>query len=199
MAQLKHGRCGRLRAHSRIVIRDVTISQLGSSSKVLGVTRAAGALLGRWLYLKLRDAGRCLAHELTLRLGAKRRTFASPGAVCIFAHRVADRVRNLALSVTVERGTDRVAFWAVTGLTFFHRAADRALLLSAVHGARGFLRLVTLNGAVRTITDGVTHSRATRIITVPTALRVAFGSLSDCHKGQESEPSRPARHHVFGH
>jgi len=142
------------------------------ASNVLGVATAALAsllALGRGLSL----ASSLGALQLALGLGAGGRLAALPVALGLLAHGGAHRLGGDAGGTAVSRGAHGLALRAVLRLTQILRAAHIALGLVAVDLALSARGLLALNLALGALAHRVALGRARRIVTLPTALRVA--------------------------
>jgi len=136
-----------------------------------------------------------LTDELTLGLGAGDGLLALPVTLGGLAHRSTDSSRSLTLSSAVSRRADSLALGAVLLLTEVLGAANIALGLVTVNLALGTLSLFTVDLALGSLTDRVAHSRADRVITLPSALRMAvtfyfsnsFHEVSLCTNSSDGE------------
>jgi hypothetical protein len=88
--------------------------------------------------------------------------------------------------VALGGGADGLALGAVLLLAVVLGAADRAGGLLAVDDALSALNFLALHLALGASAHGVADSRASRVIALPTALRVALG-LSSRHSAQGDE------------
>jgi len=150
-----------------------SVGSTDGGSQVSLISAVAAASLGARL-TSTGIAGRALAHELALGLGASDGLLALPVALGGFAHRRAHGVGSLALSTAVGRRADGLALGAVLLLAQVLRAAHVALRLVAVDLALGALSLLAVDLALGTLAHRVAHSRAHRVVALPSALGVAI-------------------------
>jgi len=132
--------------------------------------------------------------QFTLRLRTQGRLLALPVTLGFFTHRSTDRLRRNTGSVAFSRSTDSFTLRTVSLFTQVLRAADVALRLFTVNSALSARGLFTLHLALRSFTDRVALSRADRIITLPSAFRMAAISSSDSEDGEESKSNEDSFH-----
>jgi len=141
---------------------------------VLGVGLVALAALGTLL------ASRLLALELALGLGAVGGLDALVVALELLAHGRALGFGGGAGGVALGGGADGLALGARLLLAGLLGATDRAGRLLAVDGALGARGLLALHLADGALADGVAHSGAAGVVTLPLAVGVALiGADSD--------------------
>jgi len=140
--------------------------------------------------------GGSLADELTLRLGASNGLLALPVTLGGLTHRSTHSIGSLTLSSAVSRRANSLTLGAVLLLAQVLGAANIALGLVTVNLALRTLSLFTVDLAFRSVTDRVADCRAHRVITLPSALRVAITfDFSDglhevglsCYEGDSEE------------
>ena len=140
-------------------------------------------------------AGRLLALQFALGL----RAVGGLGALVLAGELLADgsalRLGRRTGGVATCRLADRLALGAVILLTLILGAANRADGLLAMDGALGARHLLALHLALRTLANGVAHSRAGRVIALPFADRVA---LLTQHAGQGRDGQNRYEHLVHG-
>jgi len=99
--------------------------------------------------------------------------------------------------VAVGRLADGLALGASLFLALVLGATNGANGLLAVHSALGAGGFLALHLALGALADGVAHSRAGRIITLPLAGGVALGSRGRSHAQKESNTEKEARHFLW--
>jgi hypothetical protein len=120
-------------------------------------------------------AGRLLALQLALGTRAVGGLGALAGALQLLAHGRALGFGGRAGGVALGRGANGLALGAVLLLAVVLGAADRAGGLLAVNDALSALNFLALHLALGAGAHRVAHSRASGVIALPTALRVALG------------------------
>jgi len=142
-------------------------SSVGLGNGKLNILSTARAALGLL-------AGSPLALQLALGLSTVGGLHALVEAGELLAHRLALGLRSLAGSVAVSGLANRLTFRATFLLALILRAADGADRFLAVHSALGAGGFLALHLALGSLADRMTHSRASRVIALPLALRMAF-------------------------
>jgi len=130
-------------------------------------------------------AGGLLAHKLALGTGAQGGLLALPLALGILAHRSADSVGSSTSSTALSGSADSLALGAVLLLAHILGATNITLGLVTVYlagSARGLLAVDLTLGA---FADRMALSRAYRVITLPTALRMAVSGRLSAHHSEE--------------
>ena len=139
----------------------------GLLSVVLLVTGAA-------LRLTFGVTGGFLASKLALGLGAERRLAALPVTTGLFADGRALGFGGDALGVALSGGTDGLALGARLLLAHILGASDGADRFLTVNGALGAGGLLALHLTTGTLANGVAHSGAHGVITLPSTGRVTL-------------------------
>jgi len=121
----------------------------------------------------LGSAGRLLAHQLALRTRAHSWLLALPVALSLFAHRGAVSLRSGTSGTALSRSAYSFALGAISGLAEILGATNIALRLVTVDLACCAGGLLAVYLALGPLTHRVALSGAGRIITLPSALRVA--------------------------
>jgi len=159
----------------------------GSQVRLVSAVAAAG--LGARL-TSTSVASRTLADELALGLGASDGLLALPVALGGLAHGSAHGVGGLALSAAVSRRADSLALGAILLLAEILGATHIALGLVAVNLALGALGLLAVDLALGALAHRVAHSRAHRVVALPSALGVAVALDLSLHEVGVSHDSR---------
>jgi len=120
------------------------------------------------------SASGLLADELALGAGAESGLLALPVALGLLAHRGALGLGGSAGSTALSRSADSLALGAVSRLAEILGATNVALRLVAVDLACSARGLLAVHLALWSLAHRVAHSRARRIIALPSALRVAL-------------------------
>jgi len=139
-------------------------------------------------------ASRSLALEFALGLGAVGGLEALVAADKFFANGAAAGFGGRASGVATSRLADGLALGAVFLLALVLGAADSANGLLAVNRALSAGNFLALHLASRTFTDGVAHSRAGGVITLPLAGRVALLRADGDGEQANSQGDEEARH-----
>jgi len=129
------------------------------------------SLLGLlWL---LGSTGWLITDELTLRTSAESGLLALPVTLGLLTHRSTLGLRSSTGSSTLGWGTDGLTLGAVSSLTEILRATNIALGFITVDLTGSAWSLLAVDLALGPLTDRVALGRAGRVITLPSALRVA--------------------------
>jgi len=143
-----------------------------------GIALAASTIEGAWLtHALLGFAGGLLAHQLALGAGAQGGLLALPIALGLLTHRGAHGIGCSTSSTALGRGTHGFALGAIVGFAQVLGATNIALRLVAMNLAGGTRGLLAMNLTLRTLAHRVALSGARRVITLPSALRVALGGV----------------------
>jgi hypothetical protein len=152
------------------------------------ISAVAAASLGSRLTSTSIASG-TFADEFALGLGASDGLLALPVALSGFAHRSADSVGGFALSTAVSRRADSFALGAILLFAEILGATNIALRLVAVNLAFGTFSLFAVNLALRTLAHRVAHSRAYRVVALPSAFRMAITFNFSLHEVAVSDDS----------
>jgi len=169
-----------------------TSSSDGSLDVLVRALAATTTLVVLLWWLSL--ASRLVALQLALRAWAHVWLLALPVALGLLAHRSADRLRSNAASTAVSWRANSLALRAVLGLAHLLRAAHVTLWLIAVDLAASASSLLTLNLALWTLAHRVALGRASRVIALPTALRVAISLSLSSHFSSHSHGHQQGQH-----
>jgi len=140
---------------------------------VLSRALAAWVLSLLVLLRLLGGTGRLITDELTLRSGTEGGLLALPVALSLLTHRGTLSLGGSTGSSALSRSTYGLTLGAVSSLTEVLRASNIALGLITVYLTSGAGGLLAVDLALRSLTYGVALGGASRIITLPSALRVA--------------------------
>jgi len=122
--------------------------------------------------------------QLALRLGTCGRFLALPVAFSLLTDWVALRFGSNAFRVTLSRRAYCFTFWAALLLTHIFGASHRAHRALTVDGALGTGCLLAGDLALGTLTHGVAHSRAGRIVALPFTLWMTHCLEGRVHGGR---------------
>jgi len=155
--------------------RSLSNSGTESSSSSVGVSNGnTNSFSGTRAALRfLFSTSNLFTDQFTLRLRAQSRLLALPVTLGFFTHRSTDRLRRNTGSVAFSRSTDSFTLRAISLFTQILRTANVALRLFTVNGTLSTRGFFTLHLAFRSFTDRVALSRADRVVTLPSAFRVA--------------------------
>jgi len=159
----------------------VLVSGFDGEGRSIFVARAALSKDGRVF------ASGFLAGQLTLRLRAESRSLALPCALGLLAERRAVWLGGSASGAADSGSAHSLTSRAVFLLAHILRASHRANRLFAMNLTLGTFSRLAVHLALGASADWVALCRANGIITKPFALRVALGSRSYGHEGNDKE------------